>query len=139
MADANNIVLYDDQCPFCVFQMKLLTWLDWCHAVTLVPLSNPRSAEVAPQVSREALMEAMHCVTTEGRILRGARCIRHVSLRMPLAIPLALIMWIPGVIWVAERVYSWVSRNRYLISRLFGCKDACAILPARKRPDAEHL
>jgi hypothetical protein len=27
----------------------------------------------------------------------------------------------------------WISRNRHLLSRLFGCKQACAILPARKR------
>jgi hypothetical protein len=27
----------------------------------------------------------------------------------------------------------WVSRNRLVLSRLFGCKEACAILPARRR------
>jgi len=40
---------------------------------------------------------------------------------------------VPGVIWVAERVYAWVSRNRHLLSRTFGCKDACAIMPQRER------
>jgi predicted DCC family thiol-disulfide oxidoreductase YuxK len=43
------------------------------------------------------------------------------------------------VIWVAEKLYQWVSRHRYLFGRLFGCREACAIPPARKRgnePDA---
>ena len=52
---------------------------------------------------------------------------------LPLLVPLALFMWIPGVIWIAEIVYAWVSRNRTLLSRVFGCKDACAVMPARKR------
>jgi predicted DCC family thiol-disulfide oxidoreductase YuxK len=38
------------------------------------------------------------------------------------------------VIFIAEIVYQWISRNRYLLSRVFGCKDACAILPSRNRP-----
>jgi predicted DCC family thiol-disulfide oxidoreductase YuxK len=54
-------------------------------------------------------------------------------MRMPLAIPIALVLWLPGVIWIAERIYMWVSRNRLLLSRWFGCKEACAILPARRR------
>ncbi len=27
----------------------------------------------------------------------------------------------------------WISRNRHLLSRFFGCKEACSILPARER------
>lgn len=128
-----HLVLYDDQCPLCIFQMKLLTWLDWLGKLALVPLTDPRAAEIAPQLSREALLEAMHCVAKNGRIYRGARCIRFVGMRLPLLVPVALFLWVPGVIWIAERVYAWISRHRLRISRLFGCKDACAILPARKR------
>jgi predicted DCC family thiol-disulfide oxidoreductase YuxK len=130
---ARHLVLYDGECSLCTFQMKLLTWLDWCDAVRLLPIADPEAARVAPTLTREALLEAIHCVTPDGAIHRGARCLRFVGLRMPLLIPLALVLWIPGVIWVAERIYMWVSRNRHLLSRLFGCKDACAILPARKR------
>lgn len=128
-----HLVLYDDQCPLCIFQMKLLTWLDWLGKLALVPLTDPRAAEIAPQISREALLEAMHCVAKNGRVYRGARCIRFVGMRLPLMVPVALFLWVPGVIWIAERVYAWVSRHRVRISRIFGCKDACAILPARKR------
>lgn len=128
-----HLVLYDDQCPLCIFQMKLLTWLDWLGKLALVPLTDPRAAEIAPQLSREALLEAMHCVAKNGRVYRGARCIRFVGMRLPLMVPVALFLWVPGVIWIAESVYAWVSRHRLRISRIFGCKDACAILPARKR------
>ena len=118
--------------------MRLLTWLDWCHVVRLLPIADPEVARVAPTLTREALLEAIHCVATDGVIHRGARCLRFVGLRMPLIVPLALVLWFPGVIWIAERIYQWVSRNRHLLSKLFGCKEACAILPARKRSSDDH-
>jgi predicted DCC family thiol-disulfide oxidoreductase YuxK len=128
-----HIVLYDDQCPLCTFQMKLLSWLDWRNSLALLPLSDPKAAEIAPQLNREDLLEAIHCVTPEGKIHRGARALRFVGMRLPLMIPLALFLWIPGVIWIAEIAYQWISRHRLVLSRLFGCKDACAILPKRSR------
>jgi predicted DCC family thiol-disulfide oxidoreductase YuxK len=128
-----HIILYDGECPMCVFQMKVMSWLDWFGVLALVTLSDPRAQEVAPQLTREDLLEAIHCVTPQGRIYRGARAIRFVGMRLPLLVPVALFMWIPGVILIAEIVYQWVSRNRLILSRVFGCKDACAILPAKKR------
>ena len=128
-----HILLYDGECPMCIFQMKVLSWLDWSGVLALVPLSDPRAQEIAPQLTREDLQEAIHCVTPDGRIYRGARAIRFVGMRLPLLVPVALFLWIPGVIVLAEIIYRWVSRHRLLFSRVFGCKDACAILPARKR------
>ena len=90
-------------------------------------------------LKRDDLLEAIHCVAADGRIYRGARCIRFVGMRMPLLVPVALFLWLPGVIWVAERVYMWVSRNRHLLSRLFGCKEACAILPVRERSNEKEV
>lgn len=129
----SNLLLYDDGCPLCTFQMRVITWLDWFHRVELLPISDPRAATVAPGLTPEALSEAVHCVTGEGRVHRGARAIRFIGMRLPLAVPVALFLWLPGVIWVAERIYQWVSRNRHLLSRWFGCREACALLPARRR------
>jgi len=133
MPAATYLVLYDDQCPMCTFQMKVLTWLDWFNVLRLIPIAHPEARRAAPALSREALLEAIHCVTPDGRLYRGARCLRFVGMRLPLFVPVSLVLWVPGVIQVAERIYQWVSRNRHLLSRLFGCKDACAIMPARQR------
>ena len=132
-ATRRHVVLYDDGCPLCTFQMRVLTWLDWAGALSLIPLSNESATRLAPHLSRHDLQEAIHCIAQDGRIHRGARCIRFVGMRLPLLIPVAIFLWIPGVIQVAEIFYQWISRNRLLLSRLFGCKGACAILPARPR------
>ena len=133
MTRPRHTVLYDSDCPLCTFQMRVLTWLDWLNKAELVAINDPRSAQIAPSVGREDLQEAIHCITPEGAMHRGARAIRFLSMRLPLAVPLGLFLWIPGVIWVAEKVYMWISRNRLFFSKIFGCKGACAILPERKR------
>ena len=130
---AAHTVLYDGDCPLCTFQMKVITWLDWFNTVSLVPLADPRAAEIAPGIAREDLQEAIHCIANNGKIHRGARCIRFISIRMPLAVAVALFLWIPGVIFLAEIVYRWISRNRLVLSRLFGCRLDCDLMPARKR------
>ena len=117
----------------CTFQMRMLTWLDWRDVARLVPASDPECLKLAPGLTREGLMEAIHCVRVDGSVLRGARALRFIGMRMPLLVPMALVLWVPGVIWIAERIYNWVSHNRHLLSRVFGCKDACAIMPQRKR------
>lgn len=136
---STHIVLYDDRCSLCTFQMRVITWLDWFSCVSLLPLSHPDVSRYAPGIAPEAMQEAIHCITPQGRVYRGARCIRFLSARMPLAWIFALIMWIPGVIWIAEWVYKWVSRNRYLLSRVFGCGGACAVMPVRERENEKAL
>ncbi|MFT4588587.1 MAG: putative DCC family thiol-disulfide oxidoreductase YuxK [Limisphaerales bacterium] len=132
-----HYVLYDSGCPLCTFQMRVLTWLDWFNVISLLPISSDKAAEIAPTLTREDLLEAIHCVTPRGDIHRGARCIRFVGMRMPLLIPLSLILWFPGIIWFAEKFYMWISRNRYRLSKIFGCKGACAVMPARKRENEQ--
>jgi predicted DCC family thiol-disulfide oxidoreductase YuxK len=137
---ATNVVLYDGECSLCTFQMRVVTWLDWFDTVSLVPIADPRAHEIAPQLTATDLREAIHCVAKDGEISRGARCLRFIGMRMPLAVPFALLLWVPGVIYIAEIFYRWISRNRYILSRVFGCKEACAIMPARKRTnEAERV
>ena len=111
--------------------MRLLTWLDWFNVLSILPLSDPRAHAAAPHLTREQLMEAIHCVAADGKIHRGARCLRFLGMRLPLLVPVALILWIPGVIQVA-------SRHRLFLSRLFGCKGACTLLSEKHR-SSSHL
>lgn len=135
-APSQHTVLYDSDCPLCTFQMKSLTWLDWLDKVRFLPIKDPKASKLAPGIEREDLLEAIHCVTPEGEIHRGARAIRFLGLRTPVLVPVSLVLWFPGVIWVAEAVYRFVSRHRLFFSKIFGCKGACAVMPERKREEA---
>jgi predicted DCC family thiol-disulfide oxidoreductase YuxK len=124
---AENLLLYDDQCSLCVAQMRTLKRLDWFNTISLLPMSSPRVVEIVPALSHAQLMEAIRCVTSDGRMYSSARCFRYLGMRIPVLVPLALILWVPGVIWVAEIIYRRISRNRYFLSRIFGCGEVCAV------------
>ncbi|NRB73530.1 MAG: DUF393 domain-containing protein [Verrucomicrobiales bacterium] len=126
-----HVLLFDSDCPMCTFQSRTLSWLDWFNLVEMIPLKDPRTQEIAPDITREDLLEAIHCITPEGKIHRGARAIRFLGMRIPLLVPVGLFLWLPGVIWIAEKAYAFVSRNRHFFSKIFGCKGACAIMPEK--------
>ncbi len=128
-----NLVLFDDGCPLCTFQSRLLRWMDWFNVVRLIPLSDPLASEVAKGVDRADLIAAIHCVNPKGRTYKGARALRHLGMRMPLFFVFALALWIPGVIWLAEHAYMFVSRHRQFFGRIFGCKGACKLMPERDK------
>ena len=136
-----HLVIYDDMCPMCTFQSKIITWCDWFNAVKLVPMSQAESVledlVTEEPISREQLMAALHVVTKKGRVHRGARAFRFMGLRMPLFFPLSVLLWLPGVIYLGEWVYNRIANNRYIISRVSGCKTACAITPAKPREDED--
>lgn len=126
-----HVLLFDSDCPMCTFQSRTLGWLDWFNCVEMIPLKDPRTQKIAPDITREDLLEAIHCITPEGGIHRGARAIRFLGMRVPLLVPVGLFLWLPGVIWIAEKVYAFVSRNRHFFSKILGCKGACAIMPEK--------
>lgn len=129
--DATNIVLYDDQCAFCISQTRLLRRLDWFGAFRFQGISDPPSLELVPNVKREDLSAAIHCVTKDGKVYRAARCFRFLAMRIPLLFPLAIVMWIPGMIWVAEKIYARIARNRQFLGGFFGCGENRSILSQR--------
>lgn len=139
MTAATHYLLFDDKCPMCTFQMRALTWMDWFNKLTMVPISHEKAKLLAPNVDRVDLLEAIHCVAKSGKIYRGARALRFIGMRLVLGVPVALFLWVPGVIWIAEKIYGWVSRNRHLLSRFFGCKEACSVLPVRERDNEKQL
>lgn len=124
---SKNLLLFDDQCGMCAAQMRWLARLDWFQTIRMMPISDHETAQVAPQISMDNLQEAIHCVTPGGHVYRGASAIRHVGRKVPLLAPLAVLMWIPGVMFLADRVYGLIARNRYVISRVFRCGDSCAV------------
>ena len=130
MKSPKLLVLYDDGCPLCRLQVRWLRRLDWVHAIAFAPLSDERAIHATnPHLEREQLLESIHCVEPDGTVHRGARCLRRLSLRIPLLAPLALLLWLPGAMPLAEAAYRRVSQNRHRLSRWLGCDNTCGIPP----------
>ena len=113
MENRQIAVLYDDTCAFCRRWLRLAQRLDWRTVLDPCPMSSQRASEL---IRRWAIVEpqhAIHCITPVGEVHQGARCLRHLALRLPLAVPIGLLLWLPGVIRIAEAGYDWVSQRRH--------------------------
>jgi predicted DCC family thiol-disulfide oxidoreductase YuxK len=71
-------------------------------------------------VSRQAAEEAMQLVSPAGEVRSGAAAARRVLELLPKFKPLAWLFYLPGAMFVAERLYRWVARRRHR----FGCDSA---------------
>jgi predicted DCC family thiol-disulfide oxidoreductase YuxK len=109
------IVLYDGMCPLCQRGVRLLKRLDWfkrlhyqdCRDTAHLP---PCEAPLVP----EKLLEQMHLVTPDRKSApAGFRAFRWMAWRMPLTLPLAPLLYLPGAAWLGNKLYLWVAKNRY--------------------------
>jgi predicted DCC family thiol-disulfide oxidoreductase YuxK len=108
------LVLYDGQCQFCQRSVAVLLRLDWLGRLTFQDARDEsRLPKTDPPLSSTRLMEEMHLVTPEGHVLHGFGCFRWIAWRLPLLIPLAPVMYLPGIPELGQRIYLWIAKNRY--------------------------
>lgn len=130
-ADGKAVVLYDGACPLCRKSIRILRAIDWLKKLTFHDardVANLPKADV-PLVPKR-LVEEMHVLTPDRKhALAGFKAFRWMAWRLPLTLPFAPFLYIPGVPWLGNRVYLWVAKNRF---RLVPCKDGVCQLPPRK-------
>lgn len=119
--------IYDGQCVICRQSKRIISVLDWRKRVEFLDLHNWNVVETRyPTLDYEAAMGQMHVVTADGSLLGGFAGVRRLLRDLPLGYPFWLLLHLPGMNWLGERVYGLVARNRYRINRLVGapvCED----------------
>ena len=84
-----HLLFFDSDCPFCQLQIRLLSKLDWFNKVEFIPLK--KFSEIVSYEENE-LNQAIHCVTPKKTIFKGPEAIRFLAMRMPLLVPMSLIV-----------------------------------------------
>src|SRR5262249_6347019 len=110
-------VLFDGKCPFCTKQSRRIHALARPGAVELVDFQQPGVLDRFPNLTHEALMQAMHLVTPKGQVYRGFEAIVQALATRPILRWPAHIYYLPGIRQLCDWSYRWVARNRY---KLFG-------------------
>ena len=129
-AKGKAVVLYDGLCPFCQRAVRLLKRLDWLRQTHCQDCRD--TAHLPPcaePLEPKKLLEQMHVVTPDRKhALAGYRAVRWMAWRMPLTLPIAPLLYVPGVPWLGNKLYLWVAKNRY---DLVPCDDGGCRLPLR--------
>ena len=110
-----GLLIFDGDCGFCTTSARFATrWVDRRHRYDVQPwqqvdlhqfgLTEEDCIEAAQFVRRDGSVLAAHLAIAEG-LKHGAPPWR----------PLGHILTLPGISWLAGRVYTWVADHRYVL------------------------
>lgn len=120
-------VLYDGNCSLCRASVARVQRFDRGLRVEFLDLHEPSAQKRFPQVDREVAMRWMQAVDVQGRITSGADAWARIGMLLPGWNLLAWLLFIPGIRWIAARIYAWVARNRYRWNRDLCADGTCSL------------
>ena len=109
-------LIYDGDCGFCRRQIDLLDKLDKGDVIEFEPFQEADLARYG--ISTAEAQEAMQLVSPAGEVWEGAEAAREIFRLLPRTRPLAWLFKLPGVMFVAKRIYRFIARRRHR----FGCE-----------------
>jgi predicted DCC family thiol-disulfide oxidoreductase YuxK len=116
------VALYDGHCRLCTRQGKDLARRSGGR-VEARSFQQPGVLDAFPGLTHEECMRELKVVGPEGRVRGGAEAVVYALGHGGLLWRILLApYYVPGIRWLAERLYAWVARNRY---RLFGRNEDC--------------
>jgi predicted DCC family thiol-disulfide oxidoreductase YuxK len=120
-------VLFDGHCGLCRASAERVRRFDPHHRIELLDLHDPSAARRFPGIDREEAMKATQAVDPQGRVFRGSDAWARIGLALPGWKAVAWILLVPGVRWLAGKVYAVVARNRYRWNRAACADGSCAV------------
>lgn len=132
---AELTVLYDGACGLCRASAASVRRRDKLSRIEFVDLHDPSVPSRFPQINREEALRLMQAVDSAGGVYSGVDGWAHIGRRLPGFRLVAWILLVPGIHFLALRVYSWVARNRYRWNRQL-CADGSCVLHAGPHADS---
>ena len=124
---AELTVLYDGTCNLCRASVARVRRMDSHSRIELLDLHDASRAARFPQVNVDEAMRLMQAVDPRGRVYSGADAWARIALTLPGWKLIAWLLLVPGIHFIAQRVYAWIARNRYRWNRE-ACEDGtCAL------------
>jgi predicted DCC family thiol-disulfide oxidoreductase YuxK len=107
------VLLYDGECGFCRDWIRQVQRWDKRQAIDYLPSQLRATIPWLPDLSDAALDRAVHLIFPDGRVYPGARSLPVLLPLLPGGTPLGLLMRLPGMLLVADRVYAWIAARRH--------------------------
>lgn len=133
-------LLYDGRCRICTSQVETITRFDDDKRIAVLDMNSAAAQARFPQVAPEDAQRELHMVAPDGTIYRGAAAVRQTLLLLPALRGFGELMRLPGMMALANPIYAWVARNRYVLGgRVEPCDDGtCDIALGKAREERDE-
>ncbi|CEK15360.1 hypothetical protein CWRG_01132 [Chthonomonas calidirosea] len=111
-----HTILWDGECGFCRRTVEWLLRRDRQHLFEAVPYQTAQDPRLTPEL-RRACAQAVHVITADGKVLRGARAVLFL-LESIGGGKLARWASYPPLVWLLEAAYRFVANHRDIFDRL---------------------
>ncbi len=108
------VVYYDSDCGICTATVSFLRHCDWLRRFSWTPYQSLDSPPAG--LAWQDLEYAIQLTSGPAVIGNGFHAIRKLMIRLPILVPIAALMWLPGAALLGVPAYQWVARNRYRLS-----------------------
>lgn len=113
-----SYMLYDGLCLFCGKARKIVTFLDWFSAIKPI---NAYDAKALAEIKRDIpdiqeLLTQIHLLDKNGTAYTGFYAVRRIALKLPLTAPFAVLLYLPGIHIVGQKIYLYIAQNKQRFS-----------------------
>jgi predicted DCC family thiol-disulfide oxidoreductase YuxK len=108
-------ILYDGRCPICRRAARKMSCTVQRRGFRLEPMQRHWVQEKLG-ARLAALPDELLLLLPDERLLHGVDAFLYLGRRIWWAWPAAVFVSLPGMTWLARRLYTWIARNRYALS-----------------------
>jgi len=120
-------VLFDGSCSLCCASVARAKRFDRSQSIEFLDLHDPQAASRFPQVDREQAMRLMQAVDSAGHVYGGVDAWARIGQLLPGWNLVAWLLRVPGIHWLAAKIYAWIARNRYRWNRAACADGTCGV------------
>ena len=121
-ASPSYVLIFDEECEIC---RRSIDWIQRSAPPGLIETLPYQDASVPHRFSDippRVFEQAIQLIGPDMKRMEGARAVEEILTMIPGARRTAPFFRLPGMRWLAERIYQVIARNR----RRFGCGDHCS-------------
>ncbi|MCB0702674.1 MAG: DUF393 domain-containing protein [Ignavibacteriae bacterium] len=123
----NDLLIFDGDCGICTYSSEFVLKRSIDNSIDVKPYQILNLKDLHNELNEERTSKSLFLLTKDGKLYNRSKGVFETMKRMRgIYKPLGYILSNPVIVFLANPIYDWVSRNRTKISIKFGL-NACNI------------
>ncbi|MCI0528888.1 MAG: DUF393 domain-containing protein [Nitrospira sp.] len=106
-------LIYDANCHLCESTKNVVSRWGRNREIRFLHFEDPQVCALQPDLYGIEYLDSIRFIDRGGKSWKGADAVRHLLKILPFGRPLAWVLSLPGMYYLARKAYVWVARNRY--------------------------